>query len=80
MKRQIDLALEMDPNLAEGYAALGLYEQRMEKGCISCVGKRISLNNNLTVVISGWVSFIMKSLNEEKKQLKFINKDMRLIP
>ena len=26
MKRQIDLALGMDPNLAEGYAALGLYE------------------------------------------------------
>ena len=28
MKRQNDLALGMDPNLAEGYAALGLYEQR----------------------------------------------------
>ena len=52
MKRQIDLALGMDPNLAEGYAALGLYEQDQGnlEAAVEALERSVALNPNLTDV------------------------------
>ena len=72
MKRQIDLALGMDPNLAEGYAALGLYEQRQGnlEAAIEALERSVALNPNLTDVYN-WLGNIYNSerLDEPKKQI-----------
>ena len=59
MKRQIDLALGMDPNLAEGYAALGLYEQDQGnlEAALEALERSVALNPNLTDVYN-WLGLI----------------------
>ncbi len=72
MKRQIDLALGMDPNLAEGYAALGLYEQDQGnlEAALEALERSVALNPNLTDVYN-WLGLIyyFEILDEPRKQI-----------
>ena len=72
MKRQIDQALGMDPNLAEGYAALGLYEQDQGnlEAAEEALERSIALNPNLTDVYN-WLGsmYSWNMLAEQKKQI-----------
>ncbi len=74
MKRQIDQALGMDPNLAEGYAALGLYQldDGKFKSAIEALERSVALNPNLTDVYN-WLGLMynFERLNEPRKQILF---------
>ena len=74
MKRQIDLALGMDPNLAEGYAALGLYEQREGnlEAALEALERSVALNPNLTDVYNWLGNICIHGILDEPKKANFI--------
>jgi TolB-like protein/Tfp pilus assembly protein PilF len=83
MKRQIELALGMDTNLAEGYAALGLYEhyEGNLKAAAVAFEKGLALNPNF-IESYNWLALLYSEeyLNEEKKQLALYKQGYEIDP
>ena len=73
-KRFVDRALELDENLAEGWAALGLYyanrPSEYELG-VEALTKALALNPNL-IDASNWLSIALSSLGDMSAQLQLI--------
>jgi TolB-like protein len=73
-KRFADQALRLDPNLAEGWAALGLYHGRdgleVEMG-IEVLIKALEINPNL-IDASNWLQIAMRDIGDMRGALKIV--------
>jgi len=73
-KRFIDKALELDDNLAEGWAALGLYHGRMpgtSEAAIEPLMRALELNPNL-IDASNWLQIALNGVGDFKGSLEVL--------
>ena len=73
-KRFIDQALSLDENLAEGWAALGLYYTNIPAGAeyaIDHLTKALSINPNL-IDAGNWLQIALKSVGDFKGSLEIL--------
>ena len=73
-KRFIDQALSLDENLAEGWAALGLYYTNIPAGAehaIDHLTKALSMNPNL-IDAGNWLQIALKSVGDFKGSLEVL--------
>ena len=70
-KRYIDEALRLDPNLAEGWAALGLYYDRESEPAIDALVKALEINPNL-IDASNWLQIALRQSGQMHSALDIL--------
>ena len=70
-KRFVDEALRLDPNSAEGWAALGLYHDVDTDAGIDALVKALEINPNL-IDASNWLQIDLRSAGQMKSALQIV--------
>lgn len=70
-KRYVDEALRLDPNLAEGWAALGLYYDRESEPAIDALVKALEINPNL-IDASNWLQIALRQSGQMHSALEIL--------
>jgi TolB-like protein len=71
-KRYIDQALQLDPNLAEGWAALGLYfDPQDTDGAIDALAKALAINPNL-IDAGNWLQIALRNEGDLLSSMEII--------
>jgi len=70
-KRYIDQSLALDPNLAEGWAGLGLYDDQDADTAIDALQKALEINPNL-IDASNWLQISLRDVGDLRGALTIL--------
>ena len=70
-KRYIDQSLELDPELAEGWAGLGLFNDQDSEAAIDALEKALSINPNL-IDASNWLQISLTEVGDLRGALTIL--------